>query len=47
MTLEHLALNVPDPTAAAAWYAENLGLRVAKVIPGAPLSTSWPTMVAA
>ncbi len=36
MTLEHLALNVPDPAAAAAWYAENLGLRVAKVIPGAP-----------
>lgn len=25
MTLEHLALNVPDPVAMAAWYAEHLG----------------------
>ena len=25
MKLEHVALNLPDPQAAAAWYAENLG----------------------
>ena len=30
MKLEHVALNVPDPQAAAAWYAENLNLRVVK-----------------
>jgi glyoxylase I family protein len=30
MKLEHVALNVPDPKAAAAWYAENLNLRVVK-----------------
>ncbi len=28
MKLEHVALNVPDPKAAAAWYAEHLGLKI-------------------
>ena len=30
MKLEHVALNVSDAPAAAAWYAEHLGLRIAK-----------------
>ena len=30
MKLEHIALNLPDPRAAAAWYAENLGLTILK-----------------
>ena len=28
MDIEHFALNVPDPVAAAAWYVEHLGMRV-------------------
>jgi glyoxylase I family protein len=28
MTLEHIAINHPEPQAAAQWYAEHLGLRV-------------------
>ena len=30
MKLEHVALNVPDPQAAAEWYAEHLGMRIVK-----------------
>ena len=30
MKLEHVALNIPDPKAAAAWYAENLNFRIVK-----------------
>lgn len=30
MKLEHVALNVPDPQATAAWYRDQLGLRIAK-----------------
>lgn len=29
MKIEHLALNVPDPTAMAAWYKEHLGMSIA------------------
>ncbi len=36
MKLEHIALNLPDPQAAAAWYAENLGLRIVKANGSAP-----------
>lgn len=36
MKLEHVALNLPDPKAAAAWYAENLGLRLVKANDAAP-----------
>lgn len=36
MKLEHVALNLPDPKAAAAWYAENLGLRIVKANDAAP-----------
>lgn len=36
MKLEHIALNLPDPQAAAAWYAENLGLRIVKANGNAP-----------
>lgn len=30
MTLEHFALQVPDPAAMADWYVKNLGFRVAR-----------------
>ena len=36
MKLEHVALNLPDPKAAAAWYTENLGLRIVKANGTAP-----------
>ena len=36
MKLEHVALNLPDPKAAAAWYTENLGLRTVKTNDTAP-----------
>jgi catechol 2,3-dioxygenase-like lactoylglutathione lyase family enzyme len=28
LNLEHVALNVPDPAAMAAWYVKNLGMRI-------------------
>ena len=34
MTIEHLALNVPDPIAMAAWYGKNLGMRVVRKFEG-------------
>ncbi len=36
MTLEHVAINLSDPQAAAAWYAENLGLKIVKASDTAP-----------
>lgn len=35
MTIEHLALNVPDPVAFASWYGTHLGLRVVRHLPQA------------
>ncbi len=35
MTIEHFALNVPDPVAFAAWYGQHLGLRVLRHLPHA------------
>jgi glyoxylase I family protein len=35
MTLEHSALNVPDPVAFASWYGQHLGMRVARHLPQA------------
>lgn len=32
MKIEHFAINVPDPRALAAWYTENLGLRVIRIL---------------
>jgi glyoxylase I family protein len=34
MTIEHLALNVPDPVAMAAWYGKHLGMRIARKVQG-------------
>ncbi len=31
--LEHIALNVPDPIAAAKWYCEHLGMKVMRIGP--------------
>ena len=39
MKLEHFALNVEDPSAMAAWYAEHLGMRVVRQMPEAPYTT--------
>lgn len=36
MNLEHVAVNLPDPQAAATWYAENLGLKIVKAADAAP-----------
>ena len=36
MKLEHVAVNLSDPQAAAAWYAEHLGLRIVKETDTAP-----------
>jgi glyoxylase I family protein len=33
MKLEHVALNVTDPVAVAAWYCAHLGMRVVRHIP--------------
>lgn len=33
MRIEHVALNVADPVAVAAWYAEHLGLTVVRHLP--------------
>ncbi len=38
MKLEHVALNVADPVAMARWYAENLGLSIARSMPAAPFT---------
>lgn len=35
MTIEHVALNVPDPVAFAAWYGAHLGLRIVRHLPHA------------
>jgi glyoxylase I family protein len=36
MDIEHVALNVPDPVALAAWYTSHLGMRVVRSIPDPP-----------
>ncbi len=33
MKIEHIAFNVADPVAVAAWYVEHLGLEIARHIP--------------
>ena len=36
LRLEHVAFNVSDPVAAAAWYIANLGMRVARKVDVSP-----------
>ena len=36
LNLEHVALNVADPVAMAAWYVKNLGMRIVKESSAAP-----------
>lgn len=36
MNIEHIALNVPDPVAAAKWYVRHLGMRVVRSVDGPP-----------
>ena len=34
MKIEHIAFNVADPVAVAAWYVAHLGLRIVRHVPG-------------
>ena len=36
MKIEHVAYPMPDPVAAAAWYAEHLGFRVVRAMERSP-----------
>ena len=36
LNVEHVACNVADPAAMAAWYVEHLGMRVVRKISSAP-----------
>jgi glyoxylase I family protein len=36
LNIEHVALNVPDPAAMAAWYVRNLGMRIVRQSDVAP-----------
>jgi glyoxylase I family protein len=36
MKLEHVALNVPDARATAAWYVEHLGMQIVRAMDRAP-----------
>ena len=36
LSLEHVALNVSEPAAMAAWYVEHLGMRIVRQSPVAP-----------
>jgi glyoxylase I family protein len=36
LNVEHFACNVSEPVAMAAWYVENLGMRVVRSVPTAP-----------
>jgi len=36
--IEHFALNVPEPVAAAAWYVRHLGMRVARALKETPFT---------
>jgi glyoxylase I family protein len=38
MRIEHFALNVPDPGAAADWYVRHLGMRVLRSLTEAPFT---------
>ena len=40
MDIEHIGYQMPDPVAAAKWYVENLGLRIARSF-GAPAFTQF------
>ncbi len=43
MTIEHVAWQVPDPPALAAWYVEHLGFRVVRQMAEAPFTTFLAT----
>jgi len=38
VNIEHFALNVPDPAAAAAWYGRHLGMQVVRSLTEAPFT---------
>src|SRR5206468_1919504 len=38
LNIEHFALNVSDPVAAAAWYTQHLGMRVIRSLDAAPFT---------
>ena len=43
LNLEHVALNVADPAAMAAWYVKNLGMRIVRQSAVAPYIHLSPT----
>ncbi len=36
MKFEHFAINVPEPTAMAAWYVENCGMKIVRQVTESP-----------
>lgn len=38
MKIEHVAFNVSDPQATAAWYAEHLGFKIVRAVETAPFA---------
>ncbi len=38
MNIEHFALNVPEPAAAANWYVRHLGMRVVRALSESPFT---------
>jgi glyoxylase I family protein len=38
MNIEHVAFNVPDPVAMAAWYTSHLGMQVLRSMPTSPFT---------
>jgi catechol 2,3-dioxygenase-like lactoylglutathione lyase family enzyme len=38
VNIEHFALNVPEPAAAAAWYVRHLGMRVVRALTESPFT---------
>jgi catechol 2,3-dioxygenase-like lactoylglutathione lyase family enzyme len=38
VNIEHFAVNVPEPVAAAAWYVRHLGMRVVRSLTEAPFT---------
>ena len=42
LKFEHFAINVKDPVATAAWYCENLAMKVVRRGRAQYLCTFWP-----
>lgn len=38
MNIEHFAINIPDPVAAANWYVQHLGMRIVRSVDEVPFA---------